>query len=82
MITVSFKLAEDEAHQLRSKAHKAKMTESHFLRQCIKLQELLQYTSIKRMRCPKTGAMIFSPKQGHLTPLTTGKLRAMLTEFP
>lgn len=82
MVTISFKLSEDEALQLRTKARKAKLSISSFLRQRVRSETPLIHTPVTRTRCPLTGAPIFSSKKGHLPPLTTAAVRNMLAEFP
>lgn len=82
MITISFKLSEDEAFHLRAKARKAKMTVSHFLRKRIRGEVSPQFAEIKQKKCPFTGASIFTSKGGDLPSLTTATVRKMLAEFP
>ncbi len=82
MVTISFKLSEDEALHLRAKARKAKMTMSHFLRKRIRGESSPLLAEITKRNCPFTGASIFTSKRGHLPPLTTATVRKMLAEFP
>ena len=82
MVTISFKLSEDEALNLRTKARKAKMTMSHFLRNRIKGESSPLLAEITKRKCSFTGASIFTSKRGHLSPLTTATVRKMLAEFP
>ena len=82
MVTISFKLSEDEALRLRAKARKAKMTVSHFLRKRIRGESSPRLAEITKKKCPLTGAAIFTSKGRDLPPLTTATVRKMLAEFP
>ena len=80
MTTITFKVTEDEARQIRTRARKEGLTVSEFLRRRVKAAPLASRKP-KRVRCPHTGAMIFSGTSDQ-TPLTTEAVRQMLSDFP
>lgn len=80
MTTLTFKVTNADAQQLRQKARAAKTSLSELLRQRV-LERKTTTGKIKLRRCPITGADIFAPEPG-LPSLTTDTVREMLAEFP
>jgi hypothetical protein len=79
MKTISFKVSEDEASSIRSRAKQDHLTVSEFLRRQVLGQG--RESSVGRVRCEFTGAEIFSPS-AESEPLTTEAVRKMLGDFP
>lgn len=79
MTTISFKLPDAQALKLRSKARKAHLSLSEFLRRQVGDQAASR--TVKRQICQYTGADIFAPVSKS-SPLTTESVREMLTDFP
>ncbi|MGV3663847.1 MAG: ribbon-helix-helix protein, CopG family [Prosthecobacter sp.] len=79
MTTISFKLPDAQARQLRSKARKARLSLSEFLRRQVGGQ--IPPSSVSLQRCRHTGANIFAPVS-KASPLTTESVREMLADFP
>jgi hypothetical protein len=79
MITLSFKVSEDEAREIRLQAKAAGITVSEFLRRRAMGKE--QGGTVEKVRCEFTGAEIFAPLSG-AEPLTTEAVREMLADFP
>lgn len=80
MTTLTFKVAEEEARNLRAAARRAKLTLSEFLRRQIRVRAP-EAEPVKRVKCRHTGAMIFAPPS-HYPILTTESVREMLADFP
>ena len=80
MTTLTFKVNEEEALNLRRAARRAKLTLSEYLRRQIrgKPEEL---KPVGRVKCRHTGAMIFAPMPEH-PPLTTETVKELLADFP
>jgi hypothetical protein len=77
--TLSFKVSDEEARQIRRQAKLAGISVSEFLR-----HRAIGTTSrgaVDRVRCEFTGAEIFAPLTG-AKPLTTEMVREMLADFP
>jgi hypothetical protein len=80
MPTITFKVTEEEARLIRSRARKEGVTVSEYLR----LRASAPPRSARkpgRIRCPLTGALIFAAPEGQ-PPLTTASVREMLADFP
>ncbi|MGI8603029.1 MAG: hypothetical protein ACR2OZ_08515 [Verrucomicrobiales bacterium] len=80
MKTLTFKVAEDEARELRAAARRAKLTLSEFLRRQIRLKSA-ELPPVRRIRCRHTGAIIFGPAPHH-SALSTEAVKDMLADFP
>ena len=80
MTTLTFKMPESEARDLRVQARRAGLTVSELVRQRLRGHPK-RTPPIRQIRCRRTGAKIFGPAP-HLPPLTTETVRAMLDEFP
>lgn len=80
MTTLTFKVADEEARNLRAAARRAKLTLSEFLRRQIRVKTP-EAAPVRRVKCRHTGAMIFSPPS-HFPILTTEAVRDMLADFP
>ena len=79
MRTISFKVSEDEAREIRRMAKDAGMTVSEYLRRrAVGANEISRVTKV---RCEFTGAEIFAPLVG-AGPLTTESVHEMLADFP
>lgn len=78
MTTISFKLPEADARELRRRARREKLSLSESLR-----RQLFPHgeSALRTQRCPHTGAIVFAPAP-HLAPLTTAVVREMLADFP
>ena len=79
MTTLSFKVSEDEAREIRRQAKLAGITVSEFLRRRAMGKE--SGVAVEKVRCEFTGAEIFAPLVG-AEPLTTEAVREMLADFP
>jgi hypothetical protein len=80
MQTLTFKVSDEEANQIRNLARKENLTVSEFLRR--RASGLGSPISAPaKVRCEFTGAEIFAPLHGR-PQLTTESVREMLTEFP
>ncbi|MEK7953081.1 plasmid mobilization protein [Luteolibacter soli] len=79
MTTLSFKVSEDEAREIRRQAKLAGVTVSEFLRRRAMGNEPGEV--VEKIRCEFTGAEIFAPLAG-AEPLTTEAVREMLADFP
>ena len=80
MTTLTFKVSDQEARFLRLAAQRERLSLSEFLRR--RLGSVLPTApSVKVVRCPTTGAMIFSP-ESPASPLTTSVVREILADFP
>ncbi len=80
MTTISFKVTEDEARQIRSRARKEGISVSEFLRRRARVS-MPDPQKPRRVRCPHTGAMIFAAPDNQ-PPLTTESVRELLSDFP
>jgi hypothetical protein len=80
MTTLTFKVADEEARNLRAAARRAKLTLSEFLRRQIRVKTP-EAAPVRRVKCRHTGAMIFAPPS-HFPILTTEAVRDMLADFP
>jgi hypothetical protein len=78
--TITFKVTEDEARQIRARARKEGLTVSEFLR--LRARATLPTArKPRKVRCPRTGAMIFSGPSDR-PPITTESVRQILADFP
>jgi hypothetical protein len=80
MTTLTFKVDEDQARNLRAAARHARLTLSEYLRRQIRVNTP-EPKPVRKIKCRHTGAMIFA-KTPHLSPLTTETVREMLADFP
>jgi hypothetical protein len=80
MTTLTFKVDEHEARNLRVAARRAKLTLSEYLRRQIRVNTA-EVKPVGRIKCRHTGVMIFAPSPHH-PPLTTGAVKEMLADFP
>ena len=80
MTTLTFKVTDEEARLIRSRARKERVTVSEYLRRRASLS-LVPARKPAKVRCPHTGAMIFASPDNQ-PPLTTDAVRELLSEFP
>lgn len=80
MITISFKVTEQEARIIKVKARRQRVSVSEFLRRQARAQ-VDSNLKPKLQVCPMTGAKIFSSTLGG-SPLTVESTRDLLTDFP
>jgi hypothetical protein len=80
MTTLTFKVSDEEARLIRSRARKERVTVSEYLRRRASLS-LSPARKPARVRCPHTGAMIFAAPDNQ-PPLTTDAVRDLLSDFP
>jgi hypothetical protein len=80
MATLTFKVTEQEARLIRSRARKERVTLSEYLRRRASLS-LAPARRPAKVRCPYTGALIFAAPDHH-PPLTTEAVRDLLSDFP
>ena len=80
MMTISFKVTEDEARLIRSRARREGLSVSEYLRRRASAPMPVS-SAPRRIRCPHTGAMIFAAPENQ-PPLTTELVRELLTDFP
>jgi hypothetical protein len=80
MATLTFKVTDQEARLIRSRARKERVTVSEYLRRRASLS-LVPASKPARVRCPHTGAMIFASPDNQ-PPLTTEAVRELLSDFP
>jgi len=78
--TLSFKVTEYEARQIKARARKEKLTVSEYLRRQASAT-VAAAAKPARIRCRMTGATIFGALENH-PPLTTERVRELLTDFP
>ena len=80
MVTISFRVSEEEARLIRSRARQEGLTVSEYLRRrtCAAMPSPGEP---RRVRCRHTGAMIFAAPN-HEPPLTTARVRELLAGFP
>jgi hypothetical protein len=80
MITISFKVTENEAQAIRVKARQERVTVSEFLR-----RQAASSTGARTkpglQHCPMTGATIFTPGSD-MRSLTVASTRELLMDFP
>ncbi len=80
MVTISFKVSEDEALLIRARARTEGVSVSEYLRRRAGL-DTPGSRPLGRVRCPHTGAMIFAAP-AEQAPLTTEMVRELLSDFP
>jgi len=80
MTTLTFKIQEGEARNLRAAARRAKLTLSEYLRRQIHANTA-KLEPVGRVQCRHTGARIFAPAPHH-PPLTTETVKELLADFP
>jgi len=80
MATITFKVTEEEARLIRSRARKERVSVSEYLRRRASIVESASRKP-RRVRCPLTGAMIFAAPDNQ-PPLTTEAVRELLSDFP
>lgn len=80
MKTLSFKVSEEEAEEIRRQAREADLSVSEFLRRRAR-GESLEPVPIQVTECEFTGSMVFSGGP-ELPPLTTETVREWLSDFP
>jgi hypothetical protein len=80
MTTLTFKMADDEARNLRAAARRAKLTLSEFVRRRLRMSTV-KMKPVGQIKCRHTGAMIFAPAPQH-PPLTAAAVKEMLADFP
>jgi len=80
MATITFKVTEEEARLIRSRARKERVTVSEYLRRRAGNLESPS-PKTRKVRCPHTGAMIFAAPENQ-PPLTTEAVRELLSDFP
>lgn len=80
MTTLTFKVQDDEARNVRVAAQRAKLTLSEYLRRQIRTNAE-ELGPVGQVKCRHTGAMIFGPAPMH-PPLTSEAVRDMLANFP
>ena len=80
MTTITFKVTEDEARRIRARARKDGLSLSAYLRR--RASAVLPVSGApRRARCPRTGATIVAAP-GNQPPLTTERVRELLSDFP
>jgi hypothetical protein len=79
MITISFKVSEDEAQRIRKRAKQQRLSLSEYLRR--RATDAVEAAPVGKIRCDITGAEIFAPLSGS-SNLSTETVRQMLAEFP
>ena len=80
MTTLTFKVTDEEARLIRSRARTERVTVSEYLRRRASLW-LVPARKPAKVRCPHTGAMIFASPDNQ-PPLTTDAVRELLSDFP
>ncbi|MCY4074153.1 MAG: hypothetical protein OXH04_01840 [Acidobacteria bacterium] len=80
MVTISFKVSEEESRLIRSRARKEGVTVSEYLRRRARVPASGPRKP-RLVRCRYTGAMIFAAPDGE-PPLTTAGVRELLADFP
>ena len=78
MVTVSFKINDDEAALIRSRARRQGISVSEYLRRRARLPAP-DPRRPRLVRCPHTGAMVFAA-QADQPPLTTEAVRGLLAD--
>jgi len=80
MATLTFKVTDQEARLIRSRARTERVTVSEYLRRRASLA-FVPARKPSKERCPHTGAMIFGALDNQ-PPLTTVTVRDLLSDFP
>ena len=80
MVTISFKVDEQEARTIRQQAKREGVSVSEFLRRTARLA-LAPPEKPRTVRCRHTGAKIFAASE-RLPPLSTEMVRDLLSDFP
>jgi hypothetical protein len=80
MATITFKVTAEEARLIRARAKQERLSVSEYLRRKAS-GSMSSARKPRRIRCPHTGAMIFSAPSDQ-APLTTESVRDLLSEFP
>ena len=80
MTTISFRVSDEEARLIRSRATREGISVSEYLRRRARLS-MPGSRKPRLVRCPHTGAMIFAASEDQ-PPLTTDTVRELLSEFP
>ncbi len=80
MTTLTFKVTEEEARRIRSRARRAGLSVSEYLRRRARTPTAVS-AAPRRVRCPHTGAMIFASPENQAR-LTTELVRDLLSDFP
>ena len=80
MPTISFKVSEEEARLIRSRAVREGVSVSEYLRRRANLA-LSTPAPPRLVRCARTGAMIFGALEDQ-APLDTATVRDLLSDFP
>ena len=80
MVTISFKVDEQEARAIRLQAKREGVSVSEFLRRRARVAPALPQKP-RTVRCRHTGARIFVGGET-LPPLTTETVRSLLRDFP
>jgi hypothetical protein len=80
MAILTFKVTEQEARLIRSRARKERVTVSEYLRRRASMS-LAPARKPAKVRCPHTGATIFASLDD-MSPLTTEAVRELLSDFP
>jgi len=80
MATLTFKVTDEEARLIRSRARKERVTVSEYLRRRASLS-LAPPGKLEKVRCPHTGAMVFASPDNQ-SRLTTDAVRELLSDFP
>ena len=80
MPTLTFKVTNEEARLIRSRARRERVTVSEYLRRRASLS-LAPARKPAKVRCPHTSAMVFAPPDSQ-PPLTTDAVRELLLDFP
>ena len=80
MTTISFKVSDEEARLIRSRATREGVSVSEYLRRRARLS-VPGPRKPRLVCCPHTGAMIFAASEDQ-PPLTTDTVRELLSDFP
>ena len=80
MVTISFKVDEQEARAIRLQAKREGISGSEFLRRRARLAPTPR-PKPRTVRCSYTGARIFAATET-MPPLTTDAVRDLLGDFP
>jgi len=80
MPTLTFKVSDEEARQIRALARRRKLSVSEFLRQQAQPNRD-KAPQVTRVACAHTGATIFGAAPD-LPPLDTQAVRELLSDFP
>ncbi len=80
MATITFKVTDDEARLIRSRAKKERISVSEYLRRRASVS-MPASRKPRKVRCRHTGAMIFAAPENQ-PPLSTESVRELLSDFP